>query len=430
MAQINITSNGINLGSLWARDKTLEVPNYASLIAGLARTKASIDATNYEREQNDAARQAFANAYDPETGAVNLAELAKGDPKTAAALYQDQQRRRMERQEPSYGTSPTKGINPETGDAGYFIVDKTGRQQWLGAGVPAPDVTASPSIVRVPSGDQEAAFVFDPRMKTMTPIPGARGPRFKADQPDYATAYDPNSPTGVSLQQKRSGLTMPPQTKTGIGLSVGPDGTVQLTSGDASAPAVLQKPTVNKIEEQIVNNAARLDRVRDIASSMDPKFLTYSYKAGNWLRSEKDKLGMADESDQAAIGEYTAFRSRAMGDLTQVLREMSGAAVTPQEAERQLKVIADAGSDSPAEFSTKLKETHRTVVKAMARLVRMRAMGMQPTFDREGQVVSFNGQSLDDRVIKLTGKAGDPELSQLRPGTLVESPDGRLGYTE
>lgn len=222
-----------------------------------------------------------------------------------------------------------------------------------------------------------------------------------------------------------------PVKNTGMALRVNEDGSLELVSGDAQLPQgglPYGKPTQNKIEAAIVDNAARTDRLNRIWETYNPKFLEYETKAKDWGNRQLDKLGLAGPEQQAAIANMARFKTTAMNDLTQLLKEMSGAAVTPQEAERQLKVIADAENDSPAQFLAKMKETMRTHAASQARLIKMRVLGMQPTFDKDGKVTSFGGMQLQGAPVPVKDDA-DAIAKKLPPGTLVEYPDGGFGVT-
>lgn len=104
------------------------------------------------------------------------------------------------------------------------------------------------------------------------------------------------------------------------------------------------------------NRRARLD---EIQNSFTPELLTVQGKAATAAAWAADKVGV--QWGEERLEQWTDLSQSAARELTQTLKEMSGAAVTPQEAERQLTVIPNPGTlknpfsgDSPDQFKRKL----------------------------------------------------------------------------
>lgn len=204
--------------------------------------------------------------------------------------------------------------------------------------------------------------------------------------------FDPASPTGTRLVSRAQAAGQPGPSRPGLDIQFGADGRpISIRQGGTGAPgnAGLAAPTVNRVEEQIVNNAQRMERLNEIQASFDPEFLTYLGQGQSWLAAVREKAtGRLPADQRQRLERYTEFRSRAFNDLTATLKEMSGAAVTPQEAERLLRVIGDPSSDSPTEFNAKLKTVMRGIKLAQARLFHIRSQGLDPA--------KLGGLSLDD----------------------------------
>lgn len=191
---------------------------------------------------------------------------------------------------------------------------------------------------------------------------------------------------GPRWMNRRDAVGQPAVPGQGISVTVpGPNGPTTVQSGPGAGtarPGNMAQPTLNRIEEQIVNNTARLQRVRDVAAAFRPEFLQIGPQIRNWAASAQERLGMQITPEQRQrLEAYTDFRSRAYTELTQTLREMSGAAVTEGEAARLLAAIGDPSRDSPTEFQTKMNNVIRTVSLANARMHYYRRNGLQGALD-------------------------------------------------
>ena len=194
------------------------------------------------------------------------------------------------------------------------------------------------------------------------------------------------TPDGPRWMRRSDAVGQPAVPGQGLSVTVpGPNGPVMVQSGPGAStarPGNMAQPTLNNIEEQIVNNTARLQRVRDVASAFRPEFLQMGPQIRNWAASLQERMGMALTPEQRQrLEAFTEFRSRAYTELTQTLREMSGAAVTEGEAQRLLAAIGDPSRDSPTEFQAKMNNVIRTVSLANARMHYYRRNGIQGALD-------------------------------------------------
>lgn len=171
----------------------------------------------------------------------------------------------------------------------------------------------------------------------------------------------------------------------GIAVTVpGPNGPITMQTGPGAGtarPGNMAQPTLNRIEEQITNNTARLARLNRIEQSFDPNFLTYEARIRNWGRGFRERLGQdIGDADRQQLARYETFRSNAYTELNQTLHDMSGTAVTESEMGRLLLAAPDPTNDSPTQFRAKLQATIESVRLANARLHWYRAHGINPTF--------------------------------------------------
>lgn len=161
------------------------------------------------------------------------------------------------------------------------------------------------------------------------------------------------------------------------------------------AGAGLAKPTVNQIEERTLNSVAQLGRLADIEKRFDPKFLDIGNRmkmmGAAWTAKAGGNLAPEIKSE---LGRYAAFRSGAVNNLNAILKEVSGAAVTPQEYERIQNDQPVAGTgifdgDDPVSFQAKMKRTTGALKSAVARLNFMRNRGLNFTRETMDQFMSL-----------------------------------------
>lgn len=196
----------------------------------------------------------------------------------------------------------------------------------------------------------------------------------KAANPDNTLVEiaDPTSPTGTRMVPRADAINQPGKPPSGTNLTVGPDGTVQLTQGRNVGG--MTKPLTNKTQEDVLAKTATLDRLEELGNTLDPKFLTFSSKLGNsWTAvKEKFQLGEISPAEEKDLQEFTAFKSDALNNLNLYIKDITGAAMSEAEAGRIRKAMPDPGEglfdgDSPTEFMAKYNKSINTLKVARAR---------------------------------------------------------------
>lgn len=148
-----------------------------------------------------------------------------------------------------------------------------------------------------------------------------------------------------------------------------PDGTV-ISDGPPGVvgPNELTKPTVNKLQETIVNAQDRLDRLGQTMANYKPEFL----QAKGLLKAKTGELveflgGELDPQTSKFLSQYSEFRAAAANDFNQTLRELSGAAVTDGEAKRALAAAPSPEDKSPTQFEAKARATEKFIRRSILR---------------------------------------------------------------
>jgi hypothetical protein len=154
-----------------------------------------------------------------------------------------------------------------------------------------------------------------------------------------------------------------------------PDGSTIEIGGDGSN-AALANTTQGQVQQKAINTAEMGARVSSIATDFKPEYLTLGSRLANTWRSGVAKIdpGSLGAGDQKALADFSAFKSRSLGNLNRFLNELSGAAISPAEAERLRAEMPDPGTgvfdgDDPVSFKAKLD---RLLTDANAALARYR----------------------------------------------------------
>jgi len=186
-------------------------------------------------------------------------------------------------------------------------------------------------------------------------------------------------------------------TASGMSFSIGPDGTITYSNDGG-----LAKPTVNKLEETIVNSQAGLDRLRGIQRSFDPKYLKLQTQASAGLAGFKDKLGMSNENDKKLLGQYEGFRSKTLNNLNLYIKEITGAAMSEAEAGR-IQSVMPSLKDGPTAFKTKMDAVMNELSRAQARAYYTRRNGLDlgsiPLASMDAIIDDF-GEKVEQQIIQ------------------------------
>ncbi len=217
------------------------------------------------------------------------------------------------------------------------------------------------------------------------------------------------SPTVVGSSQQTPGFSV---TTT--------DGTVVSYGGGQQGPGFGTKAT-NEIEGRILDSGAMLGRLNDTKALFKPEYLELATRIGAKWGQLMDKMGSATPEQQELVANFAQFKTEAFNNLNTSLKELSGAAVTPQEAERLLEQLPSVGTgvfdgDSPTEFQAKLEQSILQQQRAVARYNLWLATGRQGkpwemgSLDDVDKMINARGAQIEE-LLKANG-ISDPEVLQ------------------
>ncbi len=199
----------------------------------------------------------------------------------------------------------------------------------------------------------------------------------------------------------------------GISLEVGPEGGVKFSTG-GKVPGMGTAPS-NKVQQDLLAATAGLMRMNQIYDRFDPAFATYGGQFEGLKSRIKEKAGyQLQPQEQEFLGKFSAYRAEAGQMLADTLKELSGAAVTPQEAERQKVWMINPGEglfdgDSPTQVRAKIDRFRQFQKRAIARLNYINKHGLSlknvPLESMEG-IINRRAQALEKQMQK---RGMDPE---------------------
>jgi hypothetical protein len=269
------------------------------------------------------------------------------------------------------------------------------------------DIPTAPKLdeFKREEGNEIVTYQRDPRGNVKEV---ARAPRWQPEKADKPTSGMQEYELAKREGFKGSYLDFV-QAKKGQGFSVTtPDGTVVQMGGPAGGGS-LAKPTLNNLEETIVNAQAGLDRLRQVGRDFDPSFLKLQNQLGANVAKWKDKIGAASPEDREKIKEYETFRSGVLNNLNLYIKEITGAAMSQQEAVRIIAAMPSM-DDGPTQFRSKYDRVVEGLSRALARAYYTRQNGLSMDavpIEQMDKIIDDYGGKIEKQI-----KAQNPDMDQ------------------
>lgn len=197
--------------------------------------------------------------------------------------------------------------------------------------IPAKDLVLKPDdVVMRPGPDGKFVEVARGLPKPVTPAK----PKFVAAE---------TSPGVYSLVEEsfavENGLTV----RRDKGITVGYDAegrpTVQI-GGVPSIAGTAGKKVEGDIETLMFDAEKGLLRMENILGNFDESFLTAPTQIKNWGRDKWEKLGLPlSETGKESLSKYTTFETYVLDNLNRYIKEITGAQMGENEADRLMKAM-------------------------------------------------------------------------------------------
>ena len=134
----------------------------------------------------------------------------------------------------------------------------------------------------------------------------------------------------------------------------------------------LSKATKTKLEEELLTTGNAASRLAQIQSTFRPEYLNIKFRGQQEWASLKDKWIGLDPKEKSVLQAYSVYRQNSTNNLNQTIKDLTGAAMGVQEAERIIAGAPSAGTgvfdgDSPSTFEAKLNNQIKQIQYALAR---------------------------------------------------------------
>jgi hypothetical protein len=178
----------------------------------------------------------------------------------------------------------------------------------------------------------------------------------------------------------------------------------------------LGKPGQNELDKKAVDTGELAMRLDGIMMKFRPEYQTlgtqlkmYGADTADWLgMSERVPAGMRQQ-----LAYYTAFRQDAMNNLSQYIKEVTGAAMGIQEEKRIRAGMPDPERDGPTKFEAKMRNAVGQAKYALARYNYLMKQGYDPAALSANREKLSSMIKIEDmpRVINERGAALKQQIS-------------------
>lgn len=134
----------------------------------------------------------------------------------------------------------------------------------------------------------------------------------------------------------------------------------------------LDKSTTSDVQKGVITTADAVTRLNNIQFSYRPEYQNIGFRSKQAWNTLRDKFGGLPDAEKRQLGQYSQYRQNALQNLNQTIKDITGAAMGVQEAERITATLPNAGADifsgdSPTEFEAKLNNAITQTKYALAR---------------------------------------------------------------
>lgn len=134
----------------------------------------------------------------------------------------------------------------------------------------------------------------------------------------------------------------------------------------------LSKTTAGEVEKGVLSDADAISRLNNITASYKPEYQKIPYRGAQAWSAAKDRVLKLPESEKRQLTDYSKYRQNSLQNLNKTIKDLTGAAMGVQEADRIMASLPNAGTgifdgDSPTEFEAKLDNAVQQTKYALAR---------------------------------------------------------------
>lgn len=245
--------------------------------------------------------------------------------------------------------------------------------------------------------------------------------------PDPSGAQDMvQTPMGPMTRQRAQQL--------GFALALGGKGDAGKMMNEYGQQGMPGKEARNEIEKRLFAATEQKARLSAIRQSFKPEWQTLDEQLKqygiSWLDSIgplRDKIPPAERQRHA---DYTRYRQEAFMNMNQYIKDMTGAAMSEQEANRLRKGIPDPDRDGPTAFQAKMEQSSAQADLAMARHTYLLRKGFQGnpwesgvSLERMQGIINERGAQIE-KIMRQQNPQAPPQAIQRETFRLVKQEFG------
>jgi hypothetical protein len=287
--------------------------------------------------------------------------------------------RKADQQEGDANKAMIAALNKEGGpDIGALsaIDPKAGMQFQMAKALKDPQETYTEGMRGGMTGNLSSTGKFEPYPDRGFSL-GPGDTRFGAGGQPIASIGDPNQPfnpdgtPNAAYQQYQ--FDRAAKGKTSVNVTA--------TGGHST----LTPATTSELQKRTINASDQIARLDTIKAGYRPEYQQIGTRAGMGWANLKDKFGALPDQDKAGLAGFATYKRDSVNNLSQVLNDLSGAAISPQEFERLKATMPNAGTglfdgDGPTEFEAKLNAVMRDAKAGLIRYQYTLAKGIPNPF--------------------------------------------------
>jgi hypothetical protein len=203
----------------------------------------------------------------------------------------------------------------------------------------------------------------------------------------------------------------------------GPDGNPILTTGTAGENA-LSKDQAKKMDTKIYDAKESMARFQSIQSAYKPELLQLPARLSSRWTEFKDDLGSigkaigldVSQEEKNLLVERSRLLRRTSSNLSLYIKDLSGAAVSVEEAER-LQAALPNEDDSPIVFESKLQDAMDAVQSSLWRANYAKHKGLHPLasgylLEDMDSIIQNEGQRLEIEIRKSAKDYSDEQVDE------------------
>ncbi len=221
-------------------------------------------------------------------------------------------------------------------------------------------------------------------------------------QVDGSKKYGELTPGTVSQAAPKSGMEI-----------ISKDGTV-IRTGVNTNQSVPTRTTKSKTQNTLIEANETYANLKSTINKYDDSFLMGKDKIGFAMDAFKEKweIGSVSEDEKQKLSDYSTFKQESISTLNDYIKQITGAAMSAEEAKRLMKGMPNPGvglfdGDSPTQFKSKMNGVMQKIDRTIARSNYVLRHGLK----------SFEDVPLGsmDRIIDSRGEQIEKELKTQYP---------------